>query len=435
MSTRRSVLVVSEHDLAHPAAGERERYVHEVTRRWADGGTRVTWAVTGAPGREVAGGVERLRFARPSALVAWLLRRAHRFDAVVDATGWPVAPLLGRRTPVVRLEAGSPGTTARRVGRHPARWGADHRATVVPSPSARHQLRGRPGLRGPVLVAPPGAPAATGDGERAPDPLVVVPALGPHLDVLLRDLPRTPRLRVEVLGDGPDLARWRRVAHEAGVTDVVAFRGRLPDAGRIALLRRAWLLVCAADSEVSPYGILEAAAHGVPCVGPAGARDFVREGEVVRSAAELAPAVARHLTRLADPAHAEEVARRCRAWAAGFRWDRTARLVAAAVEHEIGAARRDARRRRARFDIAAVLWLPEGVRVPSGALRVTDEVAGAGVLLNGCDEFDALGVLERLGIEGARVRLATHDDLLLGPCPPVPLTEPTREVDDRVCSH
>ncbi len=458
MSTWRHVLVVADRDLAHPAAADGERYVHEVVRRWAAGGTRVALAVIGAPSREVVTGVEVLRFARSASLAAWFLRHAHRFDAVVDATDRAVATawLAGRgRTPVVRLglrsHERSSHATGRRglpvLGRHLARWAGERRTTVVPSPSARHELRCRAGLRGPVLVAPPGVAPATGVGGRADHPVVVVPAPERQLDVLLRGLPvvleQEPRLQVEVVGDGPELPRLRRIAHDFDVAHAVVFRGRVSDDERVAALRRAWLLVSAAADELPAQGVLEAAAHGVPCVAldAIGARDFVRVGEVVRSPDELAPSVARHLTQLADLRHAQELARRCRGWADGFRWDRTAGLVAAAVEHEVRAARRDGPRRRARFDIAALVRLPAGVRVPAGALRVTDEVVEAGgavgVLLNGCDEFDALGVLDRLGIEGARVRLATHDDLMLGPCPPAPPpdTEHTRKADDRVHSR
>ncbi|WP_053732359.1 glycosyltransferase family 4 protein [Nocardia sp. NRRL S-836] len=452
MNTRRHVLVVFDRDLTHPAAAEGERYVHEVVRRWAAGGTRVTLAVTGTPAHEVVTGVEVRRFARPAALVAWLLRHAHRFDAVVDATDGAVATAwlaVRGRTPVVRLELRSHRTGLRRlpvpVRRRLARWAGDRRTTVVPSPSARHELRCRVGLRGPVLVAPPGAAPATGTGERADHPVVVVPAPERGLDVLLRGLPlvlaQNPELRVEVLGDGPELPRLWRIAHDFDVAHAVVLRGRVSDDERAATLRRAWLLVSAAVDELPAQAVLEAAAHGVPCVAldAVGARDFVRVGEVVRSPDDLAPAVARHLAQPADPRHAEELARRCRGWADGFRWDRTAGLLAAAVEHEVRTTRRDGPRRRARFDIATAVRLPAGARVPAGALRVTDEVVEAGgavgVLLNGCDEFDALGVLDRLGIEGAHVRLATHDDLMLGPCPHAPATEPTRKVDDRVHSR
>jgi hypothetical protein len=52
-------------------------------------------------------------------------------------------------------------------------------------------------------------------------------------------------------------------------------------------------------------------------------------------------------------------------------------------------------------------------------VRATDEVvhrSGAtSLLLGGCDEFDAVAVLRRLGIPDADVRLAEREDLLAGP--------------------
>ncbi|MFT7841561.1 glycosyltransferase [Saccharothrix sp. BKS2] len=525
MSAGRRVLLVGERDVRHPLAGEEERYLHEVARRWVAEGTRVTWAVgrpAGAPAREAVDGVEVLRSGGPlgpGPLAALRLRWwGPRFDAVVDATTRPafalppaagqtfaappaagsafrlplitkpafavplvakpafalplvvrsafaaplvvrsafVVPLVaGRRTPVVRVvhrarsRAGA-GTRGRALAdalsRRLARWHRDDVATVVPSPSTRHELRRRTGLRGPVFVAPPGTSA--GPGERAGDPVVVVVApLVPEqrLDLLLRRLPgvlaRVPGLRVEVIGAGPERTRLLRVAHEEGVARAVVFRGALPDAERRAALGRAWLAVTAAD-EVSGAAVLEAAAHGVPCVAleTVGARDFVRVGEVVRTPDALGPALVRHLAEAADPEHARHVARRCRAWADRFHWERTARLLAAVVEHQVTASRRPGQRRRARSDISALVRLPAGVRPPAGALRVTDEVdETAGVvsaLLNGCDDHDALGVLERLGCEGAQVRLAGHDDLLLGPrpAPEPPVPALPRKVDSHVRS-
>lgn len=103
------------------------------------------------------------------------------------------------------------------------------------------------------------------------------------------------------------------------------------------------------------------------------------------------------------------------------------------VEHQIRAVGYDpARRRSARSDIATLVRLPAGGSVPAGALRPTDEVVAANgqvnLLLNGCDEFDALGVLARLGVTGAQLHLAGHDDLLIGPhpLPPVLTGLPTR---------
>jgi hypothetical protein len=103
-----------------------------------------------------------------------------------------------------------------------------------------------------------------------------------------------------------------------------------------------------------------------------------------------------------------------------FRWERGARLLAGVVAAQLAARRRE--RRHARSDIATVARFRAGiVPDPAALLRSTDEVSIANgvvtVLLRGCDESDAAGVLARLGVQDAWLRLAEKDDLLLGPAP------------------
>ncbi|WP_181870975.1 glycosyltransferase family 4 protein [Sphaerisporangium album] len=108
----------------------------------------------------------------------------------------------------------------------------------------------------------------------------------------------------------------------------------------------------------------------------------------------------------------------------GERWERSARLLAGVVAHQLGGDRSRRRgraeRRYARSDLATLVRYPAGpVPVPGHRLRASDEVGVSGgtvsLLLNGCDEFDALGVLDRLGVEDALIRVATWEDLLAGP--------------------
>lgn len=99
---------------------------------------------------------------------------------------------------------------------------------------------------------------------------------------------------------------------------------------------------------------------------------------------------------------------------------RGARLLAGVVAARLTARRRE--RRHARSDIATVARFRAGiVSDPAALLRSTDEVSVEDgvvtVLLRGCDEYDAAGVLTRLGVPDASLRLAEKDDLLLGPSP------------------
>lgn len=347
------VLVVSRHDVEHPLAGEIERYLHQITLRWAAWGTRVTWLTTrtdAMPAAEVVDGVE----VRRAAGAAGIYRRlaGGRFDAVVDALG---LALVGR-TPVVRVAHARSTPDRKRAGRQPV---------VALSTTAAHELRRRHRLQGPIFVVPPGATAQ----PRAANTCVAVVA--PPAEHVLR-----------------------AVAERLGVAVIDGHGG----------------------------AVLDAAARGVPCVGVAtqGIRDFVRDGRtgwLVDSTEELGAALAQARARLADDGYARQVAEQCQAWAGLFRWERSARLLAGVVAGRLG---RQRERRQARQDIATVARFPAGaVADPAALLRSTDEVSVedgvVSVLLRGCDESDAAGVLARLGVPDAWLQLADKDDLLLGP--------------------
>ncbi|MFD2765545.1 glycosyltransferase family 4 protein [Micromonospora eburnea] len=441
----RRVLVVSRHDVRHPGAGAAERYLYEVSRRWVADGAEVTWLVTGragGPTEERVAGVRVLRAARPLGAVARLIRGGDWFDVVLTTSGRSAGALrllTGRPVPVVevvhRVRRRAVGRLERLLGSM-GRWSRTARAVVALSPSARHDLRRRHRRQGPIFIVPPGAaaPALVDAGQRADVPTVVVDVdmvAEERIDLLIEALPTVvaalPGLRVEVLGDGPELARLRRLVGSSRLVGSVTLHGPVTDDDRDRWLRRAWLTVCTGEGEVCGSRLLTAAAYGVPAVVLAapGARDFLRAGrtgEVVDSAGQLPATLIDRLTALRDEEVAHRVADLCRAWAARFTWERTAGLLAGVVEHQIRMVRSDlARRRSARSDIATLVRLPEGGSVPADALRPTDEVATVegqvSVLLNGCDEFDALGVLARLGVTAAQLRLAGHDELLIGPHP------------------
>ncbi|WBB79869.1 glycosyltransferase family 4 protein [Micromonospora sp. WMMD882] len=436
----RRVLVVSGYDVRRPRAGDAERYLHEITRRWVAGGVAVTWVCPGAPGVPAEETVDGVRVHRGglSGTVARLVRRGVGFDAVLDATGRLADPLPlggGRSAPVIEVLHRAPRRPAGRWGRFLAdRRGRVDRARVALSPSARHDLRRRHRLQGPIFVVPPGAPTPIrAVGERAVVPTVVVDAdlvAGERIELLLGALPAVvdalPGLRVEILGGGPELGRLRRLAAHDRLAGTVTLHGRVTDADRDGWWRRAWVTVCTADGG-SGARLLTAAGYGVPGVVLAapGVLDFVRAGRtgyVVDSPDQLAATLTGHLTELGDDEVAGRFAAACRAWAGRFSWERSAALLAGVVEHQIRVAGSDlARRRSARPDIATLVRVPGGGSVPAGALRPTDEVATVdgqlSVLLNGCDEVDAFAVLTRLGVTGAELRLAGHDDLLVGPHP------------------
>lgn len=383
----RRVLVVSRHDIAHPHAGEIEHYLHQIALRWAAWGTRVTWLVTGSramPASEVIDGVEVRRAGSVPGACSRLARADHWFDAVVDAfdgVGGLLPALAGRRAPVVRL--------AHRLPERKQRGPRPEQPVVALSMTVAHELRRRHRIPNPIFVVPPGAlPAPT--GGRATDPTIAV--LGDQHTPVVHETLRAVAARVPAL--------------------------RLENA-------EPWVALSTGDTDLHGCAVLAAASRGVPTIGLAapGIRDFVRTGRtgrLVDSAQDLTPALVHALTWLADDGHARDTGRQCQAWAGAFRWERSARLLAGVVASQVAADRTQRQRRQARQDMATVATFPAGdVADLSTRLRRTDEVAVADdvvtVLLRGCDESDARGVIERVGVPDAWLRVADHDDLLLGP--------------------
>lgn len=457
--TGRSLLVLNWRDIQHPEAGGAEQYMHEIARRWVEHGVDVTWLTArapGAPARQVIDGITLVRVGGTLTVylrvALRLLRGGRRFAAIIDCqNGIPFfAPAFaGNRVPVVQVMHHvhqdqfsthfSPPMAA--VGRFlegpVSRRVYGQRAIAAVSVSTRQELRRRLGLTGPVFIVPNGtAPVPEYTGPRDPDPTIgLVTRLVPHkrVDLLLRQLvivaSQVPRLHVDIIGGGSELDRLRRLTVELGLQDVVTLHGRQPDHVRDCVLHRAWLTTSTSAGEGWGCSIIEAAAWGIPCVAlqAPGVRDSVvheRTGWLVQRPQDFGQALIETLHQLADEVRAQEFAQRCQAWAGCFSWDRAAELLAGVVLHQIGVerTRRAGRRQRryARSDITTVARYPNPA--PTGTeyrLRTTDEVRvidqHTHVLLGGCDELDALTVLERLGVPHGDVRLADRTDLLAGP--------------------
>jgi hypothetical protein len=134
------------------------------------------------------------------------------------------------------------------------------------------------------------------------------------------------------------------------------------------------------------------------------------------------------IEHLEDRGRAETMATTCRTWAGCFSWDRSAELLAGVVLEEMrfAAAKRQGQtpnRRSARSDMAVLAGFPAAdAAAVRSALRATDEVVedgnGAAVVLTGCDEFTAAGVLARIGVRDGSFRLVDRRLLLGGPGAP-----------------
>jgi glycosyltransferase involved in cell wall biosynthesis len=136
--------------------------------------------------------------------------------------------------------------------------------------------------------------------------------------------------RLVLAGSGPEEARLRQYARDAGLAREVAFVGPAYGEHKAQLLAQADALALASYSEGLPYSLLEAMAAGVvPIVTSVGAvPDVVTEGEHgLLVAPRDAEALADAISRLAgDRATLARMSAACRARiAAGYSLERVAR--------------------------------------------------------------------------------------------------------------
>ncbi|MGM7777459.1 glycosyltransferase family 4 protein [Arthrobacter sp. KNU-44] len=453
----RHLLVLNWRDIRHSQAGGAEQYMHEISRRWVDAGVKVTW-FTGRDGaqteKDTIDGVNIIRGGGTLALypraALRLLSQRGAYDAVVDCqNGIPFfSPLFVQRgVPVVQVvhhvhqeqfrTRFSPPMAA--LGRYlegtVAKAVYGPRAIAAVSPSTRLELR-RLGFQGPIHVVPNGTIEVPDTvGPRDPDPTItIVSRLVPHkrIDTLLGQVAiaatAVPRLRLEIVGDGPERTRLESLARDLGLDSTVTFHGYVPDHVRNTLLNRAWLTMCTSAAEGWGCSVIEAAAWGVPCLAlrVPGIRDSVVDGStgwLVDSPKELGAALIGGLDALSDAGARSRISAACQEWARCFTWDRSAALLAGVLFDEVGRTQRghsDARRAVNRSDMStlASFELPAGTDL-AAVLRATDEIAErdgvVSAVLKGCDEFEASAVMRRLGATHAELRSASGSDLLAGP--------------------
>jgi glycosyltransferase involved in cell wall biosynthesis len=361
------ILVVNWQDRENPQAGGAETHLHEIFGRLAGLGHSVTLLCGGWPGCPPTAELDGISVHRAGTRHTFPLRAyeayrsrfaAERYDVLVEdlnklplLTPWwvrgkPAAPrivglvhhLFGA---TAFRELAAPLAAAVWLGERPL----GHVYRTVPfeavSASTADDLvaRGIPRANVQVIYQGVDTTVHTPDPAcRSPTPLFAY--LGrlkryKGVDIVIRAFARmrTPGATLEIAGAGDYRPALEQLANSLDLGARVRFLGRVSEADKLLLLRRAWALTFASPKEGWGITNMEAAACGTPVVASnsPGIRESVRDGQT----GFLVPhgnidAMTAALERLArDPALVTTMGRAGREFAETLTWDHAAAATAA----------------------------------------------------------------------------------------------------------
>lgn len=361
----RRIHVLAWRDLDDVEAGGSEVHVSEVARLWAESGIEVvvrTSFAQGHPAHAHRDGYQVVRKAGrylvfPRAAVSEAAGRYGERDGLVEIwNGMPFfSPLWARGPRVVFLHHVHAEMWDMVLPPNLARLGDALESRLAPriyrrsrmitlSPSSKQEMLDL-GFRDDLVdVVPPGVDARfTPGGERSAEPLVVgVGRLVPvkRFDRLIRAVVAArrsaPRLRLELIGTGPERAALQSLVSELDAEDYVHFAGRVSDDALVDIYRSAWAVASSSVREGWGMTLTEAAACGTPAVATriAGHVDAVAEGQSGLLADDDAD-LARQLARLCtDDALRSRLSAGALQHAAGFTWTNTATRILQALAEE-----------------------------------------------------------------------------------------------------
>ena len=365
MSGLLRVLILNERDPLHPNAGGAEVHVHEIFRRLAARGHKVTQLVSrgrDTAEREVLDGIEIRRLGRIRAYypqVAWTCARetrAGRYDVVVECLNKvPFYSPVYSAVPVLVICHHLFGEVAFQQVPWPiasAVWGAEQ---LIPflyrgcpivsiSESSRDELVARGLRRELIRVSHCGIHHLDVDVDTVtPRPLRVtyLGRLEPYknIDIMLRAMAqladRFPNAEILVIGRGSAKADLEALARELGVAARTRFTGFVSDEERSELLLGTRVCVCPSEKEGWGLTVIESNAVGTPVVAThaPGLRDAVRDGKtgfLVRDG-DVHGFADRIGSLLADDGLFRTMAAAARKWSLEFDWDRAADEMAEAL--------------------------------------------------------------------------------------------------------
>jgi glycosyltransferase involved in cell wall biosynthesis len=352
-------------DLDDIDAGGSEVHADEFMRRWAEAGLEVTHRTSfaiGQPATVDRNGYHVVRRGSrytvfPRTIAAEITGRMGPYDALVEIwNGVPwFSPVWCRKPRITFLHHVHgpmwgqilPGSLAGFGRVLEARLAPPfYRRTqmVTPSEATRDELI-ELGFRPERVLAVPNGVSdqfAPG-GQRSPTPqIIAVGRLAPvkRFDELIRAAVRArrrvPNLRLDIVGNGPQLGELEAMVRSEQASNWITFIGQVTHRDLVDLYRRSWIVASASLAEGWGLTLTEAAACGTPAVATdiRGHRSSVVDGVtgVLSPLAGLGDAIA---DVLLDDARRAELAAAALARAKTLTWDVAARDILAALHTQV----------------------------------------------------------------------------------------------------
>ena len=445
---RRNLVVVTNwRDRKHTLAGGAELVCERLAREFVERGHDVvllTSAVAGEPRKEQVDGYWIVRRGGRWSVYLWvllwmLLYRKYIRGVIDSQNGIPFfTPLVvQRRTPVLMLlhhvhqdqfHLYFPPAVAK-LGQWVERFGAGlvyrDRTIVAVSPSTRRGVRRRLGLKGDIVVIPPGSDAAVSSlpgirGRSSTPRIVSVGRLVPHkgmqsvIEAIPSVMSELPEVELHVVGDGPERRSLEALVERLDLGERIVIHGALTTAERDQLMRTAWVSVNASAGEGWGISVIEANSLGIPVLAyrRPGLQDSIRDGEtgwLIEEDQELGTEIVRVLHEVRVESAAAAMGKRARQWASQFTWDEMADQTLALLRAEAGRLAHSPNNRRSFTDLATVVRIPVDLfpHEVAPTFRATDKCVMSGgdlvVLLRNTDTETARVALRRAGLSPSSI--------------------------------
>ncbi len=353
-----NILVINWQDIRNPNSGGAEVHFHEIFKRVAAAGHRVTLLCCGFPGaaqEEYLDGIRIVRrgsrnlfnFSVPAAYRR--LTGQNRYDVVIDDlnkipffTPWFVRePLLGLIHHFfgksIYLETNWPAASYVYYTERLATWCYRHTPFAAVSASTAEELR-QSGHRSWIEILSNAVDInAYRENAAAKSPQPLLGYLGrlkkyKSVDHVIAALPavlqRHPAAKLLIIGDGDDRPRLEALVRKMDLAEKVTFTGHVTHAQKIAYLNQLWLAVNPSPKEGWGLTVIEANACGVPVIAAdsPGLRDSVQDGKTgilypYADLAQLSDAIINFITDLPGQ---QKYRAGALAWARTLTWEASA---------------------------------------------------------------------------------------------------------------